>query len=151
MIRTDKRMRICIFLLVCNLAFIWGNSLLPAEVSQAFSDWVKRFLSGRPTPAPVPGSGPDLLRKAAHFLEFASLGFLLTWLMAMLQKPAWLSPLCGITAACIDETIQFFAPNRGPGIRDVLIDSSGVIFGMLILFLGHTYYQRLHNKHQSEE
>ena len=146
--RTDKRLRICIFLLVCNLAFIWGNSLLPAEVSQAFSDWVKSFLTGMPAPKPVPGSGPDLLRKAAHFLEFASLGFLLSWLFGMLRKKPLTPVFCGIGAACIDETIQMFVPARGPGIRDVLIDSSGVITGMLILYLGHTYY---HNKQLLEE
>ena len=35
MIRTSKRMRICTALLLCNLAFIWGNSLLPGELSGA--------------------------------------------------------------------------------------------------------------------
>ena len=45
MIRTDKRLRLCITLLVCNLIFIWGNSLLPGEISGAFSDWVKSLLA----------------------------------------------------------------------------------------------------------
>lgn len=44
MLRTEKRMRICITLLIMNLAFIWGNSLLPGEVSGAVSDWVKDAL-----------------------------------------------------------------------------------------------------------
>ena len=44
MIRSDKRIRLCCVLLVCNLAFIWGNSLMPGEVSGAFSDWVTAFL-----------------------------------------------------------------------------------------------------------
>ena len=44
MIRTDKRLRLCITLLICNLIFIWGNSLLPGEISGAFSDWVKSIL-----------------------------------------------------------------------------------------------------------
>ena len=44
MIRTDKRLRLNAALLICVLTFIWGNSLLPGEVSGAFSDWVKSIL-----------------------------------------------------------------------------------------------------------
>ena len=44
MIRTDKRMRLCTALLICNLIFIWGNSLLPGSVSGAISDAVKSLL-----------------------------------------------------------------------------------------------------------
>lgn len=40
MIRTDKRLRLCVTLLVLILVFIWGNSLMPGEVSQAISNWV---------------------------------------------------------------------------------------------------------------
>ena len=36
---------LCIWLIAFNVAFIWGNSLLPGEISQAFSDWVKALLS----------------------------------------------------------------------------------------------------------
>ena len=43
--RTDKRLRLCITLLTCVLIFIWGNSLLPGEVSGALSDWVKSILA----------------------------------------------------------------------------------------------------------
>ena len=45
MICTDKRLRLCTALLIANLVFIWGNSLLPGEISGAFSDWVKSVLS----------------------------------------------------------------------------------------------------------
>ena len=86
MIRTDKRLRLCAALLILNLAFIWGNSLMSAEASLAFSNWVKSlldFLSGAPESG-VEGSG--LLRKAAHFGEFACLGMLLTWLAAMVGE-----------------------------------------------------------------
>jgi hypothetical protein len=31
MIRSQKRIRVCAVLLIVNLAFIWGNSLLPGE------------------------------------------------------------------------------------------------------------------------
>ena len=35
--RTKRRMTLCTVLLICNLVFIWGNSLLPAEVSGQIS------------------------------------------------------------------------------------------------------------------
>ena len=41
---TKKRLWICLLLLILNLSFIWGNSLLPGEISGALSDWVKGIL-----------------------------------------------------------------------------------------------------------
>ena len=138
MISTDKRRKLCNALLVCNLTFIWGNSLLPGELSGAISDWAKALLANL-LPVGEPGeSGGFLIRKLAHFTEFAALGALLSWHFGMRHKKKALPLICGIAAACIDETIQMFVPDRGPGIRDVLIDSCGVITGMLLLFGGHT-------------
>ena len=139
MIRTDKRLRICTALLICNLAFIWGNSLMSAEVSQAFSDWVKSILtsllSGGSSGSDEGGSG--VLRKIAHFTEFSALGFLLSWRFGMLKK-GWLPAfICGAASACIDETIQIFIPLRGPGIKDVCIDSAGALTGILTLTIIH--------------
>lgn len=152
MIRTNRRMRLCSALLVCNLAFIWGNSLLPGEVSGAFSDWVKSILEGL---FPIGEDSSDgegiLLRKLAHFTEFATLGALLGWHFGMRGKKQRFAAACGVTAACIDETIQMFVPDRGPGIRDVLIDSSGVLTGMLLLHLGHTYFQNKSTNNNTEE
>lgn len=138
MIRTDRRMRLCAALLVLNLAFIWGNSLLPGEVSGAFSDWVKELLSRLFAFGPDDGSGGGLLRKIAHFSEFALLGGLLSWLFAMLQKRKYWPFVCGFLAACVDETIQRFVPDRGPSFFDVGIDTFGVLTGMLLLIIGHS-------------
>ena len=142
MIRTDKRLRLCYCLLVLNLAFIWGNSLLPGEVSDAFSDWVKELLASL-----FPGDGPEkqsggLLRKIAHFTEFAALGMVLSWLFGMLQRGKSWPLICGGLAACIDETIQMFVPDRGPSLKDVGIDSCGVIAGMILLYIGHSYLRK---------
>ena len=142
MIRTDKRLRLCTALLVCNLVFIWGNSLLPGEVSGAFSDWVKGILEAifaQGTPKPSSGG---LLRKLAHFTEFTALGMLLCWRTGMQRKPIPLALGCGVIAACIDETIQIFVPDRGPALRDVGIDSLGVLAGIVLVLLGHTYFKK---------
>lgn len=142
MIRTDKRLRICTAWLILNLCFIWGNSLLPGEVSGAFSDWVKSILE---TLLPGDGMQPSeggLLRKLAHFTEFASLGMCLFWLCSMLNKRRLVALVCGALAACMDETIQMFAPDRGPSLFDVGIDTCGVITGMMLLQIGYYLWRR---------
>ena len=143
MIRTNTRLRVCITLLVCNLIFIWGNSLLPGEISGAFSDWVKDLLAplfGRDESG---GGGGGLLRKFAHFTEFATLGVCLRWLLGMLDTKRirqLLVPLAGaFLVACVDETIQMFVPDRGPGIKDVAIDTAGAVLGIVILSCIHHF------------
>ena len=84
--RTKRRMTVCTVLLICNLVFIWGNSLLPAEVSGQISGSLKAFLDGLFSPGEAAPSGDGLLRKCAHFAEFGALGLLLGWLFGMLGK-----------------------------------------------------------------
>ncbi len=146
MIRTDRRIRVCNVLLILNLVFIWGNSLLPGEISGAFSEWVKGILA-KLLPGIVAGTGGGLVRKIAHFTEFAALGALLFWRFSMAGKPWMLPALGGFGAACVDETIQCFVPDRGPGIRDVLIDAGGVLTGILLLHLGHILWRRIKCDH----
>ena len=144
--RTRKRTWLCACLLLMNLAFIWGNSLLPGEVSGALSKWVHTLISLIFPNGGEDSQGHGLLRKLAHFSEFCALGVLLSWLFAMLKEKkwafAWPSLACGCLAACVDETIQRFVPDRGPSIKDVGIDSAGVLLGIGLLSLGYTMYQK---------
>ena len=141
--RTDRKIRICTALLVVNVLFIWSNSLLPGSVSGAISHWVRDLIayifqrehSGS-------DSGHGLLRKLAHFTEFACLGALFAWLFGMFRKPVMIALACGFSVAGIDETIQRFVPDRGPSFKDVLIDTSGALVGIGLLFLGHTICKR---------
>lgn len=142
MIRTDKRLRICAVWLVLNLCFIWGNSLLPGEISGAFSGWVKSLLEAVMPGDGMGASGDGPLRKMAHFMEFASLGMCLFWLFSMLKKPRALAVIAGALAACADETIQMFVPDRGPSLKDVGIDTCGVITGMILLQIGYFLWRR---------
>lgn len=151
MIRTDKRLRLCTALLICNLVFIWGNSLLPGEVSGAFSDWVKAILAKLFSGDADDSSGGGLLRKVAHFTEFAALGLCLAWLHGMLQKGKLRPFLWGVLAASVDETIQRFVPDRGPSVKDVCIDSAGVLTGIILLWIGHDYFKRRSAKSSMED
>lgn len=139
MIRTDRSVRLCATLLVLNILFIWGNSLLPGSVSGAISQFVRdllAFLFDRGNDDPNAGHG--LLRKLAHFTEFACLGGLFTWLLSMYRKPVALALLFGFLVASVDETIQYFVPNRGPAFKDVLIDTAGALVGISLLLLVYT-------------
>lgn len=145
--RTNSRMAVCISLLCLNLAFIWGNSLLPGQFSAMLSNWFHTVLSAViPFSSAVVGQGDGLLRKLAHFSEFMMLGILLSWLYAMLvmqqKHRVCLSALSGGLAACIDETIQRFIPGRCGCITDVGIDSLGVLTGLLLFFIGYRIIQR---------
>ncbi len=137
---SSGRMRLCLTLLCLNIVFIWGNSLLPGSVSAAFSRWVKDLLLSILNIQEAAGEeGHGLLRKIAHFTEFCCLGMCLSWLARMLRTKTaehLVLPLAGgFSVACMDETIQCFVPNRGPGILDVGIDTLGVILGVTILYL----------------
>ena len=141
--KTNRRLYFCVALIIVNILFIWGNSCLPGSVSGAISHWVRNVLSFLfPGGASDPDSGHGLVRKLAHFTEFACLGALFTWLFGMLSKPLLIALPCGFLVACVDETIQRFVPDRGPAFRDVLIDTSGVLVGIGLLILGYTIRKR---------
>ena len=133
-------MRLCVVLLSCCLIFIWGNSLLPGEISGAISDFVKNILAaifeqGKPEPE---NSG-FLLRKLAHFSEYAVLGWLLTGSLYRAKSFLLLKPLAaGLFLALCDETLQLFVAGRGSQVQDIWIDLAGVTAGTLILWL---YYR----------
>lgn len=141
--RSKGKLALSILMVSLILLFIWGNSLLPAELSQAFSDWVKNLLTGGASGEGSGGSG--LLRKIAHFTEFAALGMSLGWLFGMLRKNVSFPFLMGAAAACVDETIQLFVPERGPGIFDVCLDTAGVAVGLLALHIGYKLFKKKNN------
>ena len=141
--RTVPRLCLCSALIVGLLCFIWGNSLLPVQDSGNLSGFVGMLLQKLlPFLDLQSDMGMYLLRKAAHFSEFAALGMSFTWLYGMLsQKRVWslvLPLFSGACAAAIDETIQISSPDRGPSIKDVGIDTAGVITGIAVLTLLHT-------------
>ena len=150
MIRTKKRMILCGLLLAGMLALIWGNSLRTGTESGAMSGrvlvWINSLLH-------LNESGAEVLhlviRKMAHFTEFACLGLLLTWWFGMTgEKKGHLicmPLLCGLLAACVDETIQLFVPDRGPSLIDVWIDTAGTAAGIAFLLIGYNYIRKNKN------
>lgn len=75
-----------------------------------------------------------VIRKSAHFLEYALLGVLLCLLLRSYGLTWWLLPvLIGVLYAVGDEIHQTFVPNRRGMAVDVLLDALGIIFGVRLL------------------
>lgn len=78
-----------------------------------------------------------IIRKLAHFsiyclVGFSVMGFWCTFDIRNKYKLLW-SILIGVTYATSDEFHQSFIPGRGPSIRDVCIDSAGVLTGIFVM------------------
>ena len=73
-----------------------------------------------------------IVRKGAHFSAYAGLGVLLTLAYGKKPVPGWVT---AVLYAGSDELHQRFVPGRSGELRDVLIDSSGALTGILVLFL----------------
>lgn len=126
-------------LILLTLGFIWGNSLKSIPDSQEMSLWLLDLL--RPVLDAVFGPGTitdHILRKTAHFTEFALLGAELRLLFLLLgQRGArglTNALFAGLAAAVADETIQIFS-HRGSQVSDVVLDFSGVLAGALLAAL----------------
>ena len=126
-------------LIVLTLGFIWGNSLksIPEsqEVSLSLLDLLSPFLDAVFGPGRITD---HLLRKAAHFSEFALLGAELRLLFLLLGQRGLQglsnALFAGLAAGVADETIQLFS-DRGSQVADVVLDFSGALFGALVIAL----------------
>lgn len=81
-----------------------------------------------------------IFRKGAHFTIYLLLGFFFcnAYFQSGIVKLLPLGILSGISSvlySASDEFHQTFIPGRSGEIRDVLIDSSGAIIGILIFLL----------------
>lgn len=125
----------------CWIAFVWGHSLIQGPQSSLESGMVVTLL--RPLFEVVGVTDADLMaflvRKAAHFTEYAILGVLARGLFGSLHAERGVRPLpVGLLVALVpvvDECIQLFVPGRSGQLTDVLIDLSGVIVGALLAHL----------------
>lgn len=93
-----------------------------------------------------------LIRKLAHFSEFALLSALLTGYFYLRRTDGRLlaALLAGWGAAtlyaCSDELHQMFVSGRGPSPVDVGIDSSGALLGAALVIGAAALAQRRHAK-----
>ena len=135
--------RILDILILLNLALIWGNSMLTGLDSEAVSGGILALL-GRFLPVLLTEAGHTLLRKAAHFSEFALLGLLYCGRHRLVKGEAPVHLMgFGLAVACIDETIQIFTPGRASSLIDVWIDASGFALGLLLIVIFYTISNKI--------
>lgn len=95
----------------------------------------------------IPETAVNIIRKSAHFAEYALLGILLAAVCTSFYKSKVstliISQLCGTLYAVSDEIHQYFVPGRSCQIKDMFIDSCGVLCGILFLLLIIYLYLRI--------
>ena len=107
--------------------------MLSKEVSGAISKFVAGILGGD---AGTTEEGHHLVRKLAHFTEYAALGaaghLLFDCTIQDKYRKYTTVSLVGVATPLIDETIQIFS-QRGPALTDVWIDVAGYLAGVIVI------------------
>ncbi len=126
------------------ICFIWGHSLVKGPESSAESGFVYTLLAPLFNSLGVVDADTCvfIIRKCAHFSEYAVLGILSVGLARALVRggslakdKSWFPTLCCAAVPVIDETIQLFVPGRSGSPRDVAIDLFGMLTGACLATL----------------
>ncbi len=105
------------------------------------------MMTGKVTAGPPP-LWYFLERKSAHVFEYAVLMLLsyrffhLSFVRERIERVLVLAAGFAIMYAATDELHQFFVPNRGASLRDILIDGGGVLLAVMGIFLLKQYKNR---------
>lgn len=125
------------------ICFIWIHSTMSASDSTVESTTVMNFLQVILRSIGLRVELTDfVVRKSAHFCEFALLGFLTTCTFYTKNKKIIINLtsigfIC-LCVAIIDEIIQIYSPGRSCQVTDVVLDFSGALAGICfyLLFFG---------------
>lgn len=136
-----KKKYIWLIIFLLYVLFIFSNSMKPADLSAKDSGMalklVGRFLESAGTDSSW--LTEHIIRKAAHFSEYAFFGILLsgcikTWGFDKKSR-RFLYLTAGYMVPFCDETIQLFVKGRSGQISDVWLDCGGAAFGILVMSL----------------
>lgn len=155
------------FIISCILVAIWmvvifSFSSQPSEESGALSGGIVaailKFFGVNvwdPANKELVSFWDFLIRKTAHFTEYAILGMLLvnTFKIKKIDRYFIYSLILGALYSVTDEVHQIFVPGRSCLIKDMLLDSSGVLFGVSIatLIIRHHIKRRMKNESLGEK
>ena len=133
------------FLTVCCIIFIFGNSLKDSVESTDQTMLVKDLLTDIARFFGINGEiNTKKLRSFAHVAEFALLGACLAAISLFVAYKKGKLGFCtsipfvcaafvgGVFVAVVDEILQLFSDGRACEIKDVCLDSSGVILGIAV-------------------
>ena len=137
-IRKDnfKGKLIAAVLLVAWMLVIFIFSAMPAEASDEKSRLIVNILEalGLNTEGNLADMANHIVRKSAHFIEYALLYFFALNLMRYyftFNKALLMSLAIVFLYACTDEFHQLFVPGRAGRFSDVMIDTAGGITAMV--------------------
>ena len=125
------KFRTFLILTLLWLAMVLLQAFLPGDASYAESNGVLALAN-----VIFPWLTRSVLRRAAHFIEYFLLGFLMTGTFCYARKFTIFKPMffCLFTALC-DETIKIFAIDRLAQISDIWVDGAGAMAGILLMWL----------------
>ena len=96
-------------------------------------------------------SGQFIVRKLAHFTIYTTLGFILSMALGrrkFLSRQTLLAITAGAVYAVSDELHQSLVPGRSCELRDAMIDTSGVITGIIISMAVFLILKRIERRHK---
>lgn len=125
-------------LLFLWMVVIFFMSHQPGEVSSSQSDFVLKIFQslGIELNQYFGELATFIIRKIAHFSEYLilfSLSYNVSGFYFTGRKKRIYSIIFVFLYACSDEVHQYFIPGRSMAFKDVLIDTSGGIFGYLFI------------------
>lgn len=152
--KNSKNIILTIILTVITIAyilFIWVHSSMSAEASTEESTSVLGFVDAIFKWLGLSVELTDhIIRKTAHFCEFALLGALVMWNGFLFNHKVISNLLsCGficLATATIDETIQLSSPGRAGMVTDILLDFSGVTAGFLFFIIVFNLFIYIKNR-----
>lgn len=136
----------CAVAVICAVIFLF--SAQPADTSSEQSsriiDWLVRVFGVQFT--------DFLVRKAAHISEFAVLALVSSFAFVYSfgsVKKVWFGALFSLIYSVSDEIHQIFVPGRAGQVRDVFIDSLGIVVGVLVYLALYWLIQRIGRKRKN--
>jgi VanZ family protein len=135
--------------------FIYSNSLMNADISSSHSGFFLHTIQNITETLGIPSLllTEHLIRKLAHFCEYALLGFLITstihaWRDKIKPHTYMLLFWC-LLIPLSDESLQLFVDGRAGMVQDVLLDFGGSIFGILF-YVGISLLLHISRKEKHE-
>lgn len=132
------------------IAFIFFHSFQPIDDSMKESGWVLALVQKI-----LPFMSMYLVRRLAHFTEFAILGMLAAFLFGgrCTHKLSALvfAIMTGMTTALCDETIQLSSAGRSGRLQDAWLDIAGACTGALFAFAVRALWKKWRARGEKEE
>lgn len=147
---------ILLILLLVTFFIIFGFSNQDAEESGNLSSNIAKFILKQVHHDDIENKEQILertesvIRKIAHFSIYTLVGFLLMALASTYNlkenKKIIISLCIGALYATSDEIHQLFIPGRSGQITDVILDSMGVLLGILLILTVLEVYKKIKKK-----